>query len=123
MPVFLFTLFIVGLIFLACYGAWSYGQKKKTDPNQEMDEVKVKILRTVYDGAGRKRDKTGSETAKITLLESLNISPAMMKNCLSSLFKEKMILESKDSVSLTTFGVDHYEVFHKPPTPPKKKAK
>jgi len=115
MPTILLTVFIISILILGC--VWLYERQRKNDP-VDLDsitkkKVKDQILKTVYDCAGKDEDRTGSETLKITLLERLNISPALMKECLKDLFSKKMIMETDDSVSLTTFGVEHYEVFIK----------
>lgn len=125
MPVLLLCLVIVGVIFLLCYAAWYYGRKKKIDPKvveaAKESQTRNQILETIYMGAGKRKVKPGTETLKISLLEKLNISPATMRKCLDDLFKKKLIIESKDAVSLTTFGVEHYEVFVREPKPKAKK--
>lgn len=125
MAVFLLLITIVGAIGLACYLFWYLGNKKKIDPGVEsaVEEQKIKnaILGEIYKNAGRKKDKVGSEILKVTLITKLNVFPQKMTEYLKDLIKKRMIIESADSVSLTTFGVEHYEVFLKQPPTKKKK--
>ena len=82
----LLTFVIVSLIVAVMYNV---SMKEKEKSNSIYDEelrnrvTRSKILDEIYKGAGKKRDKTGSETMKITLLEKLNISPSLMKSCLN----------------------------------------
>jgi hypothetical protein len=86
------------------------GQRKRVDPavkaKAEAELLKAKILHAIY-------TTDVQPMLKITLLEQLNISPETMRECLTNLYERQLILECEDTVGLTTFGVQYYEVFHK----------
>lgn len=116
MAIFLFCLVVVGIIFIGCYGAWYYGNKRKVNPKMQAhldkQDNKYKIIELVYKEASKRKDLiVGSHTLKILVLEKLNISPDTMRDCIKELIKEKLIIESEDAIALTTFGVQYYEVY------------
>ena len=118
-PVLLLCLVIVGVIFLACYGAYLYGKKRRIDPEArahvDKELNKMRILETVYDEEkiNKIEERTRETVLKIHVLEKLNISPDTLKSCVKELKGEKLIIEGNESVILTTFGVQYCEVFIK----------
>ena len=115
MPTLLLCLVIVGVIFLACYGAYLYGKKRKTNPEArahvEKEFNKIKIMDTVY--GEEEANKKEERVLKISILEKLNISPDVLKNCIKELTEEQLITETDESVTLTAFGTQYHEVFLK----------
>ncbi len=115
MPTLLLCLVVVGVIFLACYGAYLYGKKRKTSPEArayvEKELNKVKIMDTVY--GEEEANKKEERVLKISILEKLNVSPDVLKNCIKELTEEQLINETDESVTLTAFGTQYHEVFFK----------
>lgn len=119
MMVLLLCLVVAGIIFLLCYGGWWWSQNITNGKNKAVAAERLKfytskdnIITEIYQAAHkRKKPIPGSETLKIAIIEKLNISPEMMRKCLKELINQKLVIESEDAVSLTTFGVNYYEVF------------
>ncbi len=117
MRILLLGLVIVGVIFLICYTVWYYTQKANSKAPDHIAEAKKKnknrIVETVYKEANKKKkdDVVGSHILKINILNRLDISPYILRDCIKQLIKEQLIMESDDSVALTSFGVQCYEIF------------
>jgi predicted transcriptional regulator len=118
MHIILLFLLISGLLCLGAYFLWHHEEYNKIDTNMKevlmkKEQDKRRIITEIYKNAGRKRDKTGSEMEKLELITKLNIFPKQMNEYIEELVKSRLVIHTKDSVSLTTFGVDYYEVFIK----------
>jgi len=116
MSILLLSLVVVGIIFLIGYFIWMRLPDKK--PDSELSdyiiegENKNKIVETVYKEASKKKKKPiGSHTFKINILNNLNISPHVLRDCIKQLIKEELIIETDESIALTSFGVQYYEIF------------
>lgn len=112
MHIILFCLLIFGLLVLSAYFLFQVIEDMKQTPKMlKGEKEKKKIITEIYKNAGRKRDKTGSEMEKVDLITKLNIFPKELYKHIQELVKDRLVIQSKDSVSLTTFGVEYYEVF------------
>ena len=115
MNILLLGLVSVGVIFLICYTAWYYTQKANSKVPDHVTEAKNKnrIVETIYKEANKKKkdNVVGSHILKISVLDRLDISPYILRNCIKQLIKEQLVIETDDSVALTSFGVQHYEIF------------
>jgi uncharacterized protein (UPF0333 family) len=118
MNILLLSLVLVGVIFLICYAAWYYTQKANSKVPDHVTETKNKnrIMETIYKEASKKKNGlvsgiVGSHSLKINVLNKLDISPYVLGNCIKKLIKEDLIIETDESVALTSFGVQHYEIF------------
>lgn len=115
MPTLLLCLVVVGVIFLACYGAYLYGKKRRISPKAvahvEKEINKIRIMDIVY--GEEEANKKEERVLKISVLEKLNISPDVLKNCIKKLTEEQLITETDESITATAFGTQHYEVFLK----------
>ena len=111
MTVFLLCLVIASVVFLLVYSGWQFWYSN-LELVTKLQKNKDNIISAIYKGAKCKKGVVpGSESLKITILETLNISPDHMRECLKQLKKEKLVIESNDAISLTTFGVQFYEIF------------
>ena len=125
-PVFLLCLVSAGIVFLACYAAYRFGIKNRISPKAKahVDKLlnKIRILETVQEEEeiSKIEERTVETVLKIRILEKLNISPDTLKSCIKELVKEKLIIESDESVILTTFGVQYHDIFIKDKTSEKK---
>ena len=115
MSILLFSLVVVGILFLIGYFIWSYLSKKKADskvPEYAIKkENKNRIIDVVYKEASKKKKLIGSHIFKISVLDRLDISPHVLRNCIKQLIKEELIIETDESIALTSFGVQYYEIF------------
>lgn len=117
MSILLLCLTIVGALVIIIYGIWNCMDKQKANSKvpDHVTEAKNKnrIVETIYKEANKKKkDKlVGTHIFKISVLDRLDISPHVLRNCIKKLIKEDLIIETDESVALTSFGVQHYEIF------------
>lgn len=118
MPVFLFSVSVLCGIFLIGYIAWVVMKRLQKDPKAKIEKIheenRNKILDFVYNEVSKKREQTSAaSTLKILILEKLNLSPSQLVSYLKELNRTKLVIESDESVALTSFGVRYYEIFIK----------
>jgi predicted transcriptional regulator len=117
MPAFLFTVVLAIGIYLIGYAIYNYVERTRVPKNVKeamtLDENKNLILDFVFKDIKKLKPEQieGTHVLKIRILENLNISPNILKSCLQQLIKEDMILESEDSIALTSFGLKYYNTF------------
>ena len=113
-------LFIMAIVAIACYGVYEFYTRyeKKTTMEQlagpgEDNKNLNQIISVVYNQAQMGRDKavTKNSVSKVLLMEDLNLRPKELKRYLGILTTKNLIKETVDSVTITPFGVQFYQVF------------
>lgn len=131
MSILLFSLVVLGIVILVSYTVWYFMNEKKVNSKVsdfviEKDN-KDKIIKTVYKESTKKKNGlvssiVGNYISKMNVLNMLDISPYILRDCIRELIKEELIIETDESIALTSFGVQYYEIFIRRMMP-KKKAK
>lgn len=113
-------LFILAIVAIAAYGLYefySHLEKKSTmqqlaGPGEDKKNLN-QIISVVYNQAQMGKDKavTRNSVSKVLLMEDLNLRPKELKRYLGILSTKNLIKETVDSVTITAFGVQFYQVF------------
>lgn len=117
MPAFLFTVVLAIGLYLIGYAIYRYAEKTRPPKHikeaMDLNNTKNEILDFTFKDIKKLKPESveGVGVLKIRILENLNISPYILKSCLQQLIKEDMILETEDSISLTSFGIKYYNTF------------
>lgn len=113
-------LFIMAIVAIAGYGLYEFytHYEKKTTMQQlagpgEDNKNLNQIIGVVYNQAQMGKDKavTKNNVSKVLLMEDLNLRPRELKRYLGILTTKNLIKETVDSVTITPFGVQFYQVF------------
>lgn len=120
MSILLFSLVVLGIVILVSYTVWYFMNEKKVNSKVsdfviEKDN-KDKIIETVYKESAKKKNGlvsgiVGNHISKMDVFYMLDISPYILRNCIKELMKEELIIETDESIALTSFGVQYHEIF------------
>lgn len=117
MGLYAFILAIVAMTGYGLYELYNYYMKKVALedldlPNEDNKNIN-ELMRLIHNQAqmGSNKAITKNDVSKVLLMEDLDLRPKEMMRLLAILIDKNLIRSGVDSVTITPFGVQFYQVF------------